>query len=120
MTFDEIQATIEGMLAVQRELQESQLRQQQDSAKFERNIQSIHQELDRMLAVQLELQVSQIKQQQQNQATQKEIQDLLKAQQEQSRTVNQLIGYSLSNESDHLDLQERMKQLEERMNRRDS
>lgn len=29
MTFEEIQATIEGMLAVQRELQESQINQQQ-------------------------------------------------------------------------------------------
>jgi hypothetical protein len=66
MTFDEIQATIEQMLSVQRELQESQLR-------------------------------------------------LLVAQKEQSKMIDRLIGYSLSNETDHLDLQERMNQLEERM-----
>lgn len=106
MTFDEIQTTIEGMLAVQRELQESQLRQQQESAKFERNTQAIHQELDRMLAVQRDLQESQIR--------------LLAAQREQGRMINQLIGYSLTNETEHLDLQERMNQLEERLRQRDS
>ncbi|PSR18261.1 hypothetical protein C8255_08220 [filamentous cyanobacterium CCP3] len=115
MTFDEIQRTLETMLSVQRELQESQLRQQQDSAKFERNIQSIHEELDRILAVQRDLQESQVSQQQQNQAIQQEIQNLLAAQQEQRRLIDRLIGYSLSNESDHLDLHERMNRLEERM-----
>jgi hypothetical protein len=35
MTFNEIQATIEGMLAVQRELQESQLRLQENQLKLQ-------------------------------------------------------------------------------------
>ncbi|MBD1918899.1 MULTISPECIES: hypothetical protein [Cyanophyceae] len=68
MTFDEIQATLEKMLSVQRDLQESQIR-------------------------------------------------LLASQKEQSRMIDRLIGYSLTNETDHLDLQERMNQLEERMRR---
>jgi superfamily II DNA helicase RecQ len=76
MTFDEIQRTLEQMLAVQRELQESQLRQRQ--------------EIDQMLAYQV------------NQ--QGQIDQLLAYQQSQQRLVDRLIGYSLSNESDHLDL----------------
>jgi hypothetical protein len=68
MTFEEMQQTLEQMLAVQRELQNSQLR-------------------------------------------------LLKAQERQQGILDQLVGYSLSNESDHLDLQERLNALEQRLKR---
>jgi len=68
MTPEEIQRTIEQMLAVQRELQETQLRQRD--------------EIDRML-----------------------------------RLVDRLIGYSITNESDHLSLEERMTALERRVRR---
>ncbi|UBF29343.1 hypothetical protein K9N68_16805 [Kovacikia minuta CCNUW1] len=82
MTFDEIQRTLEQMLAVQRELQESQLRQRQ--------------EIDQLLVYH---------------------DQLLAYQQNQQRLVDRLIGYSLSNESDHLDLEERMNALERRIRR---
>lgn len=75
MTFDEIQQTLERMLAVQRELQESQLRQRQETDQ------------------------------------------LLIYQQTQQRLVDRLIGYSISNKSDHLDLEERMNALEQRIRR---
>jgi polyhydroxyalkanoate synthesis regulator phasin len=68
MTFEEMQQTLEQMLAVQRELQNSQLR-------------------------------------------------LLEAQERQQGILDQLVGYSLSNESDHLDLQERLNALEKRLKR---
>ncbi|UBF25770.1 hypothetical protein K9N68_30175 [Kovacikia minuta CCNUW1] len=89
MTFDQIQRTLEQMLAVQRELQESQLRQRQ--------------EIDQLLVYQV------------NQ--QGQIDQLLAYQQNQQRLVDRLIGYSLSNESDHLDLEERMNALERRIRR---
>jgi small-conductance mechanosensitive channel len=87
MTFDEIQRTLEQMLAVQRELQESQLNQRQ--------------EMEQMLAVQRELQESQLNQRQ-------EIVQLLEYQLQQQRLVDRLIGYSITTESDHLDLEERI------------
>jgi polyhydroxyalkanoate synthesis regulator phasin len=68
MTFEEMQQTLEQMLAVQRELQNSQLR-------------------------------------------------LLEAQERQQGILDQLVGYNLSNESDHLDLQERLNILEQRLKR---
>jgi len=68
MTFEEIQQTLEQMLTVQRELQESQLR-------------------------------------------------FMETQQRQQNILSQLVGYSISNESEHLDLQERMNALEQRLRR---
>jgi uncharacterized protein YjgD (DUF1641 family) len=68
MTFEEMQQTLEQMLAVQRELQNSQLR-------------------------------------------------LLEAQERQQGILDQLVGYSLSNESDHLDIQELLNALEKRHKR---
>jgi hypothetical protein len=70
----------------------------------------MQQTLEQMLAVQRELQNSQLR--------------LLKAQERQQQAqerqqgiLNQLVGYSLSNESDHLDLQERLNALEQRLRR---
>jgi hypothetical protein len=78
MTFDEIQQTLEQMLAVQRELQESQLGQRQ------------------------------------------EIQAMLAYQEHQQRLIDRLIGYSITNESDHLNLEERLNALGERIRRLES
>lgn len=38
---------------------------------------------------------------------------------QQGRLIDRLIGYSLSNETDHLNLEERMNQLEHRMRHRE-
>ena len=73
MTFNEIQQTLEQMLAVQRELQESQIEQRH------------------------------------------EIQDMLVYQERQQRLVDRLIGYSITNEGDHLTLEERLNALEQRV-----
>ncbi len=78
MTFEEIQSILEQMLAVQRDLQESQLTQRQ------------------------------------------EIQDMLSYQDRQQRLVDRLIGYSITNESDHLTLEERLNALGERIRRLES
>lgn len=75
MTFEEMQRILEQMLAVQRELQESQISQRQD------------------------------------------ITQLLEAQQRQERLLDRLIGYSITSESNHLDLEERLNALERRMRR---
>ncbi len=80
MTFDEIQQTLEQMLAVQRELQESQLGQKQ-----------------------------------QQMAQGQQIQDMLAYQERQQRLLDRLIGYSITNESDHLTLEERLNALEQRI-----
>lgn len=68
MTPEEIQRTIEQMLAIQRELQNSQIQQRDD--------------IDRLV-----------------------------------RLVDRLIGYSITNESDHISLEERMAALERRVRR---
>jgi hypothetical protein len=78
MTFEEIQLTLEQMLAVQRELQESQLAQRQ------------------------------------------EIQAMLTYQERQQRLIDRPIGYSITNESDHLTLEERLNALDERIKRLES
>lgn len=89
MTFEEIQRAIEQMLTAQRELQESQFHQRGD--------------IERMLAVQRELQESQLRQRD-------DIDRLI-------RLVDRLVGYSITNESEHLNLEERMNALERRMRR---
>lgn len=73
MTFEEIQKTLETMLAVQKELQMTQLQQ--------------HSTLSELI---------------------KQYGDLAEVSIKQKSVLDQLIGYSLSNESDHLDLQERL------------
>lgn len=97
MTPEEIQRTIEQMLAVQRELQETQLRQQNQ---IENQIMPT---ISQLLESQRELQNSQIQQRD-------EIDRMI-------RLVDRLIGYSITNESDHLSLEERMTALERRVRR---
>lgn len=75
MTFEEIQTTIEGMLAVQRELQESQIRLTQQT------------------------------------------QQIAEQTQRQQKILDQLIGYSIIQESGQLDLQEQLLALQRRIER---
>lgn len=84
------------MLSVQRELQESQFRQQDE-------ISQLLPALNQMLELQRDLQNSQLRQRD-------EIDRLI-------RVADQLIGYSVTNESDHLSLEERMAALERRVRR---
>ncbi len=135
MTFEEIQKAIEGMLAVGRDLQERQLelqeRQDRLQAQQERETERVNErferferEIDRMLAVQRELQESQIylkDQQERERETiailRDEVFKLIEAANRSDRRIEQLIGYSIANESDRLNYLERVIKLEERVSR---
>ncbi len=101
MTFEEIQRTIEQMLAIQRELQESQLRLQSAQYRDREDIQQI-------LAIQRDMQESQLN-----------IQDsqirLIEQTDRQQRILDRLIGYSITASSDNLNLEEKMAALEARV-----
>jgi hypothetical protein len=113
------------ILAVQRDLQEGELRLQQRQAQYEaasqeRQLRSeaasqeyrdrFERDMARMSAVQQDLQEGQLRQM-------SAIQNLLISSECHERMVNQLIGYSITNESDHLDLEERMRALGAKMQR---
>jgi hypothetical protein len=113
------------ILAVQRDLQEGELRLQQRQAQYEaasqeRQLRSeaasqeyrdrFERDMARMSAVQQDLQEGQLRQM-------SAIQNLLISSERHERIVNQLIGYSITNESDHLDLEERMRALGAKMQR---
>jgi hypothetical protein len=113
------------ILAVQRDLQEGELRLQQRQAQYEaasqeRQLRSeaasqeyrdrFERDMARMSAVQQDLQEGQLRQM-------SAIQNLLISSERHERMVNQLIGYSITNQSDHLDLEERMRALGAKMQR---
>lgn len=105
MTFEEIQQAIQQMFAVQRELQESQLRLAEQMA--EQQV-----EHDRRMADH-EQWINNFRQLLQDFG---ERQIRAEAEQDrQERILNQLIGYSLTNETEHLNLEERMMRLEQRI-----
>lgn len=89
MTFEEIQKTIEGMLAVQKELQDSQL-------KFAESLADQREET-------AELRES--------------IRLLRDTSQSHERRIERLIGYSITGESDRLDTIEQLQNLERRIAR---
>lgn len=89
MTSEEIQAAIEGMLSIQRELQNSQLR-------FDSNLDRLSQDI-------AELRQS--------------ISELNEISRRHERRIEQLIGYSITGKSDRLDIVERLMNLERRINR---
>ncbi len=94
MTFEEAQQIIQQILTVQRELQESHLRLSEQQA--------VHtQQIDTILQVLHETEARRIR-------TEAE-------QDRQERILNRLIGYSLANETDHLNLEERLMRLEQRI-----
>ena len=105
MTFEEIQQAIQQMLTVQRELQESQLRLAEQLAAQQA-------EHDRRMADHDQW-IENFRQLLQDQG---ERQIRVEAEQDrQERILNRLIGYSLANETDHLNLEERMMRLEQRI-----
>ena len=98
MTFEEMQAIIAGMLEVQRNLQESQVRDRQD-------ILLLIEQAKQMSAVQRSIQEDQIRDRQDREL-------LIERSTKQERMIDRLIGYSLSYEADKLDLEQRMTELE--------
>jgi hypothetical protein len=149
MTFEEIQKTIEGMLAVQKDLQAGQLRIQESQAAITDNqtrIQSSQEadreQIEQMMAVSRELQERQIEQMM---AVSRELQErqiqlldtqereretigimvsemtrLIEVSNRHERRIEQLIGYSITNEGEHLDIEERFRALESRLQRLES
>ncbi|MFZ4555616.1 MAG: hypothetical protein ACOYN8_04445 [Pseudanabaena sp.] len=98
MTFEEMQAVIAGMLEVQRNLQESQVRDRQD-------ILLLIEQAKQLSSVQRSIQEDQIRDRQ-------DLQLLIERSTKQERMIDRLIGYSLSYEADKLDLEQRMTELE--------
>ncbi|OIP68580.1 MAG: hypothetical protein AUK48_15665 [Oscillatoriales cyanobacterium CG2_30_44_21] len=105
MTFEEMQAVIAGMLEVQRNLQESQLRDRQD-------ILLLIEQTKQLSSVQRSIQEDQIRDRQ-------DIELLIERGKQQEKIVDRLIGYSLAYESDKLDLEQRMTELERKRAERD-
>ncbi len=108
MTPEEIQKTIEGMLAVQRELQEGQFTLQESQLELKETQQGLQ-------ASQLEFKEAQQQTDHQLNVIGEYLRELIQSQAEQGRRINQLLGYSLNAESDRLTLQERLILLENRV-----
>ncbi len=119
MTFEEIQQAIQQMFAVQRELQESQLRLAEQMAEQRVEHERRMADHDRRMAdhdrrmADHDQWISNFRQLFQDLG---ERQIRMEAEQDrQERILNQLIGYSLANETDHLNLEEHMMRLEKRI-----
>ncbi|NEP13998.1 MAG: hypothetical protein F6K14_28100 [Symploca sp. SIO2C1] len=96
MTFEEMQKIIERMLSVQRELQDSQLELKERQLKFEESQENQKFVLDELIH---------------------KYGDLAEHSIRQREILDRLIGYSLTNESDHLNLEEKLQALEARIKR---
>ncbi|NET61806.1 MAG: hypothetical protein F6K47_38515 [Symploca sp. SIO2E6] len=96
MTFEEMQKIIERMLSVQRELQESQLELKERQLKFEESQENQKFVLDELIH---------------------KYGDLAEHSIRQREILDRLIGYSLTNESDHLNLEEKLQALDARIKR---
>jgi chromosome segregation ATPase len=108
MTPEEIQKTIEGMLAVQRGIQESQLELQASQLELKDTQRSLQDSY-------IELKEAQQHTDHQLNVIGEYLRDVIQSQAEQGRRIDQLLGYSLSAESDRLTLQERLILLENRV-----
>jgi len=89
MTFEEMQSVIQGMLAVQQELQRSQ--------------------------VDLKAEIGDLKDSTND--LRKSAQALLDLSLRHERRIEQLLGYSITGDSDRLDLTQRLENLERKVNR---
>jgi chromosome segregation ATPase len=89
MTPEEIQRMIEGVLSVQRELQNSQLRLQKESQRQREDISTLVQRIGQLVEVS----------------------------NRHERRIEQLTGYSITGESDRLDLQQQIEDLQRRVER---
>jgi chromosome segregation ATPase len=96
MTPEEIQRTIEGMLAVQRELQNSQLKLQEESQRQREDINALREDIGTLV---------------------QGIGQLIEVSNRHERRIEQLICYSITSESDRLDLQQEVNDLKRRVER---
>lgn len=112
MTFEEMQAVIASMLQVQQSLQESQLRDREDILLLREDILLLIEQTKQVSSVQRNLQESQIR-------DREDIELLLEKSRQQERMVDRLVGYSISFESDKMDLEQRLTELERKRAERD-
>lgn len=101
MNLEEAQSIIDQMLGIQRNLQESQIKLQESQIRD-------RQDIGQILGIQRSLQESQIR-------DRHDIELLLEQSKRQERIMERLIGYSITFESDKLDLEQRLNQLERRV-----
>ncbi len=113
MTFEEMQKTIEGMLAVQRQLQESQIQLN------ERQMQLQESQLE-LRERQLRFQDAQERERETLQVMIEEMTRFIERSNRNERRIEQLIGYSITNESEHLDIEQRFRNLEARLSELES
>lgn len=92
--------------------QESQLRDREDTNRNREDILLLIEQTKQLSAVQRSIQEDQIRDRQ-------DIELMLENAKKQERLIDRLIGYSLSYESDKLDLEQRMTELERKRAERD-
>ena len=101
MTPEEIQRTIEGMLAVQRELQNSQFKLQEESQRQREDFNLLREESQR--------------QREDINVLVQSIGQLLEVSNRHERRIEQLVGYSITSDSDRLDVQQQLLDLAKRV-----
>ena len=88
----------------------NQAKFEENQARFEANQAKRQKEIEIILSIQRELQEKQLN-------LTDAVARLIEAGNRTDQRINQLLGYSLSNESDHLDLTQRLINLEKRVNK---
>jgi hypothetical protein len=73
--------------------------------------------IEQMLSVQRELQGSQLRIQESQLRDRQDIESLIENSSRQQRLLDRLIGYSITTESNHLDLEQRLNELERKFKR---
>ena len=96
MTPEEIQKTLEQMLGVQREIQDSQLKLQDNLLRLEQSQSRLTEDISQLT---------------------ENISELTESSRRQDRRIEQLIGYSITAESERLDLEQRVRILERKFKR---
>jgi hypothetical protein len=115
MTPEEIQSTIEGMLAVQRELQNSQLKLQEESQRQRENFNLLREESQRQRENFNLLREESQRQREDINVLVQSIGQLLEVSNRHERRIEQLVGYSITSDSDRLDLQQQILDLAKRV-----
>lgn len=114
---DRIEETLEKLAesqvrfeANQAKFEANQAKFEENQARFEINQAKREKEIEIILSIQRELQEKQLN-------LTDAVTRLIEAGNKYDQRINQLLGYSLSNESDHLDLTQRLISLEQRVNK---
>ena len=107
---DRIEETLAKLAESQARFEANQVKFEENQARFEANQAKREKEIEIILAIQRELQEKQLN-------LTDAVTRLIETSSRYDQRINQLLGYSLSNESDHLDLTQRLINLERRVNK---